>query len=344
VALLQEEPARHVGRVRQVEADHEAGAARLEADDAEAAGQPVAALAHRVAEAVGRHHVEDGVGGRGDHRPARERRAVVTGAEHLGGRRIRHAGAHGQSAAQPLRDGHDVRRYSELLVRPERAGPTHAALDLVEDQQRAVGVAGLARALEDVRVDRVDPGLALDRLDQDGRGALAHGRRQRVAVVSRHDPEARHERGERRLLRLLGGRGQRPHRAAVEPALHHHELAAAPPLAGELQRTLDRLGAGVAQEDAPAERQGGQPLGEPHPRLGVEEVPHVHQPAGLLPHSLDHLRVAVAELGHRDPGEEVEVLVALVVPQPRALAAHELDRVARVRGHERLALECLQLR
>jgi hypothetical protein len=50
----------------------------------------------------------------------------------------------------------------------------------------------------------------------------------------------------------------------------------------------------------------------------------------------------MAELRHGDAGEEVEVLVALVVPQPRALAAHELDRVARIGVHERVALECLQ--
>ena len=69
----------------------------------------------------------------------------------------------------------------------------------------------------------------------------------------------------------------------------------------------------------------------------------MHQAPGLLAHRLDHPRMAVAELHHRDAGEEVEVLVALVVPEPRALAAHELDGVAGVGGHERLALELLQL-
>jgi len=70
----------------------------------------------------------------------------------------------------------------------------------------------------------------------------------------------------------------------------------------------------------------------------------VHQPAGLLADRLDHARVAVPELRDRDAGEEVEVLVALVVPEPGALAAHEFDGIARVRAHERLALELLELR
>jgi hypothetical protein len=94
----------------------------------------------------------------------------------------------------------------------------------------------------------------------------------------------------------------------------------------------------------PAEREVSQALRQPHPRLGVEEVPHVHQPAGLLVHRLHHGRVAMAELRHRDAGQEVQVLVALVVPQPRALAPHELDGIPDVGGHERVALERLKLR
>ena len=70
----------------------------------------------------------------------------------------------------------------------------------------------------------------------------------------------------------------------------------------------------------------------------------MHQPARLLADRLHHGRMAVAELGDRDAGEEVEVLVALVVPQARALAAHELDGVPGVGGHERVALERLKLR
>ena len=40
----------------------------------------------------------------------------------------------------------------------------------------------------------------------------------------------------------------------------------------------------------------------------------------------DDPRVAVADAVTEMPAEEVEVLVALVVPQPRPLAADELDR------------------
>ena len=58
-----------------------------------------------------------------------------------------------------------------------------------------------------------------------------------------HRAKARHERREGRLLGLLGGGRERPHRAAVEGALQHHEVAAGLVTAGELERALHRLGA-----------------------------------------------------------------------------------------------------
>src|SRR5215212_7355414 len=59
---------------------------------------------------------------------------------------------------------------------------------------------------------------------------------------------------------------------------------------------------------------------------------------------VDPARVAMAERVDRDAGDEVEVLVALVVPQPRALASHELDRQPGVGAHHVVAVECLELR
>ena len=53
-------------------------------------------------------------------------------------------------------------------------------------------VAGLARGVQQLGIERVDPGLTLDRLEQDRRGALAHGGAQGVDVIARHHPEARH--------------------------------------------------------------------------------------------------------------------------------------------------------
>ena len=69
----------------------------------------------------------------------------------------------------------------------------------------------------------------------------------------------------------------------------------------------------------------------------------MHQLTDLAANRRDHARVAVAEARHANTAQKVEVLVALDVPQVRALAAHELDREARVGAHHARALELLEL-
>ena len=55
----------------------------------------------------------------------------------------------------------------------------------------------------------MDPRLALDRLDDDGRRLDVNRAGDRLRVVTRTRGEARHEWRERRLLGLLRRRGQR---------------------------------------------------------------------------------------------------------------------------------------
>ena len=76
-----------------------------------------------------------------------------------------------KAAADALGDHHDVGRDPGPFVREEPAGPAHAALHLVEDQQRAGLVADVAQALEALVGNDADAALALDRLDQDRRRA-----------------------------------------------------------------------------------------------------------------------------------------------------------------------------
>ena len=68
--------------------------------------------------------------------------------------------------------------------------------------------------------------------------------------------------------------------------------------------------------------------------LGAEQVRHVQQRPGLRGERLGHRRVGVAEAGHRQPGQEVEVAPAVGVPQLGALAPHERHRGGGSR-HER---------
>src|SRR5690606_7185508 len=68
---------------------------------------------------------------------------------------------------------------------------------------------------------------------------------------------------------------------------------------------------------------------------GAVQVGHVLQRAGLLGDGLGHRRVAVAEPGHGQAAQEVEVAVAPVVPQLAPLPPHEGDALGGVRRHER---------
>ena len=65
----------------------------------------------------------------------------------------------------------------------------------------------------------------------------------------------------------------------------------------------------------------------------------MQQRARLVGDRVGDLGVRVAERRHREAAEEVEVLVAFGVPQPRALAAHERDRQPTVRLHHVLGVE-----
>ena len=105
--------------------------------------------------------------------------------------------------------------------------------------------------------------------------------------------------------------------AAVEAVEHRDDLVAARLAVepGQLDGRLVRLGAAVAEEalaapaGALAQRLGQLPL-----RLGVPGVRHVDQLADLLAHRLDDARRTVAEQVAAPAGEEVEIAVALVVP------------------------------
>ena len=149
---------------------------------------------------------------------------MIAAPEHVAQLGRGHAGAHREPAAERLRRGDHVRANRELLVGPQRPGPPHPGLDLVEDQERARVVAGLARGEQHLVGDRKDPRLALDRLDHHRGGALADRGAQRAGVVARHRHEARRQRPEQVLAGEPRRRRQRPERAAVEGAIEDDDL------------------------------------------------------------------------------------------------------------------------
>ena len=200
-------------------------------------------------------------------------------------------------------------------------------------QQRAGRVAGLAGGDQHLVGDRLDARLALDRLDQHRGGALPdrvaqrarsrRGRRRGTRpAAGRRGPRSGQPRASPRARRACG-RGSRPR----ADDLRRLDAAAVGVLAGELDRALVRLGPGVGEEDPAAEARLGQALGEPAPsarcRRGWRRASGA-PPARARPRPRRGWQCPTEQT--EMPGEEVEVLPALGVPEPRALAADELDR------------------
>ncbi len=224
--------------------------------------KPVASCSERradVGEQIVVDRVEHGARGGARDRVAAERRGVVA---RLEARRcvVRdEQRADRQPVREALGERDRVRPDAVGLPREERAAAADAGLHLVEDQQRAVRVGELACLRERLGRERMDAALALHRLEQDRRGVRADvlGERRRCREARAGD-----ERLERSALRRLPGHRQRAERAPVERAFERHDLGAPGRLARPLERSLDRLGARVAEERLRAAEAIREPGGE----------------------------------------------------------------------------------
>ena len=142
--------------------------------------------------------------------------------------------------------------HAVVLEAEPPAGAAEPGLDLVDHHQRA----GLVADLADRRAgSRRGAGLtppspctgSISTAATDGVDGLGDG----VDVAPRDVVEALGHRLERLVLGRLAGRRERRQRAAVEAAERADDdvAAAAAVLAGQLERALDGLGAGVGEED-----------------------------------------------------------------------------------------------
>ena len=292
----------------------------------EQGGELLAPVVRRLQQAVGLDGAEDGEGrGAGDG-VAAEGRAVVAGLQQRGRGPAGDGGADRDATTEALgqRDDVGLDPVEELVGEP-RAGPCDAGLHLVEPEQGAVVVGDALGGGEVTRVGDDDARLALDRFEDDRGDGVVDGGLERRHVVVRHEGDVAGQRLERLAVGGLGGECERTHRAAVERALRRDDPGAAG-AAGQLEGGLVGLRAGVAEEDArvvaPAE-EGDQALGERHLRLGGEEVGDVAEGRELGRHRLHQRGVRVAEGVDGDAGQQVDVLLAVGVPDVGALSPHE---------------------
>ncbi|MDT4815155.1 hypothetical protein FQZ97_481770 [compost metagenome] len=247
--------------------------------------------------------------------------------------------ADGEAATQALGAGEDVRGHAVVLVGEQVAATAHAALHLVEHQQCVVLVAQLAGTFQVGLVRRQHAALALHGLQDHGAGLVGDGRLQGLQVVERHMGDALHLRPEAIGIFRLAADGHGEQGAAVEAVGRRDDLVLVRAVdvvgitAGQFERRLVGLGAGVGEEHALGEGGFHQLLGQAQGRFVGEHVGDVPDLARLLGQRPHQRRVRVAQGVHGDAAGEVDQLSTALVPDSRTFATHRNEGGGRVVGH-----------
>ena len=159
-----------------------------------------------------------------------------------------------------------------------------------------------------------------------------------------------HARNQRRetalLLRLGRGQRERAHGASVERAEEGDHVLPLGVIARQLQRALDRFGAGVAVVNAmrPGHRRNlRQARGQRDHALVVKiRARHVDQFGRLLLNGGDHVGMAMAGRSHGDAGGKIEELVAVNVGNDDAASALGDQRIRAGVGRRNVFLIALE--
>ena len=128
------------------------------------------------------------------------------------------------TAAERLRAGHDIRLYAVLLVSPHSPGASHAALDLIQNQQDILLITDLADSLKELRSCRIDTSLSLNCLKEDRAGRIINKVKDTLQIIEFRKYDSAHKRLERILIVGVSCDGQSADGAAVEGALHRDDL------------------------------------------------------------------------------------------------------------------------
>src|SRR6202046_1723590 len=141
-------------------------------------------------------------------------------------------------------------------------------------------------------------------------------------------------RAERLAHRAISPQRECAHRVAVIGAVKRDEARTAGKLARDFQSALDRLGSSVGEIDTLEGRR--KQLDEP-PRqlhLALDHILAVHHDvqmaSRLRRNRVEHFGISVAERGHSDAGDEIEITASVRRDQPRALGVRNFQAERRV--------------
>ena len=239
----------------------------------------------------------------------------------------------GDASAQSLGQGDDVgddARCQQVMGHPG-AGASHSGLDLVNDEQRAGGLSQLAGRLQVSGGKLTHPGLALNGFDDECRHVRPQCGAQCLDVSGGDELDPAGQGLEGLTVGGLVGQGQGTHGPAVEGILEGQDpgAPATAMAASDLEGGLVGLGTGVGQEDAGVvsgavgEGEPDEFLGETDLGGGGEEVRDVPQLGELLGDCLNDRGMRVPQAVDGDARQQVDVLLAVGVPDVGATPPHQ---------------------
>ena len=270
-------------------------------------------------------------------RVASESAGVHSRLQGLGDLDRRHHDSRRDAAGKRLGAGQHIGCHAEMLIGEPLAGTPHPRLHLVEDQKGARVVAKPPQAFEIAWSGEVDTSFSLNRLDHDRGGFRVNELGDRFEVVVLRIRKAGDHRLETSVIFRLRGRRERGVGSAVKAAGDGQNLKTSRRVSispGELDRGFVRLGSAIAKECLAAKRSPRQRLGERPLRFHVPRVGNVDQLANLFANSLDDPRRAMPQEVATPARKEVEIALTLGVPNPRALAPDEANRVSPIVGND----------
>ena len=238
-----------------------------------------------------------------------------------------------QATADDLAVGREVGTHAIKLLRTTR-GDAKAGHHLVEDQRAAGFVGNAPQRLHELAWLNGWV-LVLDRLRHDGRqfgAALAQDAQRVFAVPVEHQDVldgVRQDAGcGRQGAQLLGAAHDHLVEDAVVRVGENRDRLAAGHCAGDAHGAHHGFGAGVAEGHALHAGEFGDQLRD----LGRERVLRADFDAGvqLIDHRLEQRIRLVAQQVAAEARQQVDVLVAVEVPKPRALGAFDDEGVDKV--------------
>ncbi len=221
-----------------------------------------------------------------------------------------------------------------MLIGEQLTAASHAALHLVQHQQRLMLIAQRAQTLHKLCRRGHHAALALNRLDHDGAGMVVDNRFYRLEIVKGNVHDIRRFRPEAVGVFRLAADGNGKQRAPVKRVVEGDDftferaVALAGVVARQLESGLVRFRAGVGEEDAIGEGGVDKLAGKAQRRLVGKDVAQMPQGFALGFQRLDQRRMTVAQRRDGDAAGEVDILFALLIPDAAALAfdRHKLRR------------------